>query len=398
VLTGATTRVHPAAEAKYAPEPSSEAQRFRFGAPELEIIETPGHPPDSVWPAATNHARAGDAKALFTGNRLFIGDIGRPDLASGAPLEQQARNLYDRLCRKLARFPDRTTVYPAHGEGSLCGEGMSAKPMTTLGHQPRNNPLSNDVPFKEFRRVMTEGFRARLDSLAAMAQKNRQRPTLLSEAASCARLSTVQVERTIQDGAKLVDDRDEVTFGAAFLPGSINVGIKPNSGNSLGMVVDAGAEIILAAGSEADALEAVFRFGHAGYDRLIRRLADGVSGRTMQGKALDHPVQLKTGSRVHVPQKYPEHIVLDVQADAERPTGHIDRAIHKPISEQISNGIDLDKKRQITTVCGSRYRGNVAGSALRHGDRSQHLLLGGGHRRIGLVRACFITPSAARSC
>ena len=363
--TGATIHVHPAVEAEYPHEPLRDGQRFRFGAAEIEIIETPGHTPNSVSLAVTDHARSEDVQALLTGDLLFVGDIGRPDLAGEDLLEQQVRNLYDSLYGKLSRFPDWTEVYPAHGEGSLCGKGMSSKPMTTLGYERRNNPLLNSMPFEEFRRIMTEGFQIRPDNFADMVVKNRKGPALLREAAAFTRLAVGQAEQAVRNGAKLVDVRDQVAFGAAFLPGSINIGIRPNSVNWLGMVVDATSEIIIVADSETDAREAAFRFRRAGYDKLIGYLADGVSGWAMQGKALDHLPQLTANSLIHVLGKYPDHLVLDVRTEAEWQMGHIDGAIHKPISDLIASGIDLDKKRHITAVCGSGYRSNIAGSFLK---------------------------------
>lgn len=362
---GATIHVHPAVEAGYPHEPLSEGQRFRFGAAEIEIIETPGHTPNSVSLAVTDHARSEDVQALLTGDLLFVGDIGRPDLAGEDLLEQQVRNLYDSLYGKLARFPDWTEVYPAHGEGSLCGKGMSSKPMTTLGFERRNNPLLNKMPFDDFHKVMTEGFQVRPDNFAVMVEKNRKGPALLKEATAFTRLAVPQVEQVVRSGAKLVDVRDQVAFGAAFLPGSINIGMRPNSVNWLGMVVDAASEIIIAADSEADAREAAFRFRRAGYDRLIGYLADGVSGWAMQGKQLDHLPQLTVDSLKHVLAKYSDHVVLDVRTDAEWQAGHIDRAVHKPISDLIHSGIDVDKRRHITAVCGSGYRSNIAGSFLK---------------------------------
>jgi glyoxylase-like metal-dependent hydrolase (beta-lactamase superfamily II)/rhodanese-related sulfurtransferase len=363
--TGATVHVHSAVEAGYPHEPLREGQRFRFGAAELEVIETPGHTPNSVSLAVTDHARSKEVQALLTGDLLFVGDIGRPDLAGEDLLEQQVRNLYDSLYKKLARFPDWTEVYPAHGEGSLCGRGMSAKPMTTLGFERRNNPLLNNMPFDEFHRIMTDGFQIRPPNFAAIVDKNRQGPKLLSEAVSLTRLSVPQVEHAVREGAKMVDTRDQAAFGAAFLPGAINIGSRPNSVNWLGMVVDAASEIIIVANSDADAREAAFRFRRAGYDRLIGYLADGVSGWAMQGKPLDHLPQLTADSLMHVLEKYSDHVVLDVRTDAEWQAGHIDGATHKPISSLIQHGIDLDKERHITTVCGSGYRSNIAGSFLK---------------------------------
>lgn len=363
--TGATIHVHPAVEAQYPHEPVSEGQRFRFGAAEIEIIETPGHTPNSVTLAVMDHARSDDVQALLTGDLLFVGDIGRPDLAGEDLLEQQVKNLYDSLYSKLSRFPDWTEVYPAHGEGSLCGKGMSSKPMTTLGFERRNNPLLNQMPFDEFHKLMTEGFQVRPDNFADMVEKNRKGPALLRKTAAFTRLAAGQVEKAVRNGAKLVDVRDQVAFGAAFLPGSINIGMRPNSVNWLGMVVEAASEIIVVADSEADAREAAFRFRRAGYDRLIGYLADGVSGWAMQGKQLDHLPQLTVDSLKHVLAKYSDHVVLDVRTDAEWQTGHIEGAVHTPISDLIQHGTDLPKQRHVTAVCGSGYRSNIAGSLLK---------------------------------
>ena len=362
---GATIHVHPAVEAKYPHEPVRDGQRFRFGSAEIEVIETPGHTPNSVSLAVTDHARSEDVQALLTGDLLFVGDVGRPDLAGEDLLEQQVRNLYDSIYGKLARFPDWTEVYPAHGEGSLCGKGMSAKPMTTLGFERRNNPLLNEMPFEEFHRIMTEGFQIRPDNFAVMVQKNRQGPALLSEAAAFTRLAPTQVEQALRDGAKLVDVRDQVAFGAAFLPSSINIGMRPNSVNWLGMAVKASSKIIIVADSEADAREAAFRFQRAGYDKLIGYLADGVCGWAMQGKRLDHLPQLTAESLKHVIEKYSDHIVLDVRTEAEWRDGHIDGALHMPVSDLIEAGLDLPKQRHITAVCSSGYRSNIAGSFLK---------------------------------
>ncbi len=363
--TGATIHVHPAVEAEYPHEPVSEGQRFRFGAAEIEIIETPGHTPNSVTLAVTDHARSDDVQALLTGDLLFVGDIGRPDLAGEDLLEQQVKNLYGSLYSKLSRFPDWTEVYPAHGEGSLCGKGMSSKPMTTLGFERRNNPLLNQMPFDEFHKLMTEGFQVRPDNFADMVEKNRKGPALLRDGAAFTRLAVVQVEQAVRNGVKLVDVRDQVAFGAAFLPGSINIGMRPNSVNWLGMVVDAASEIIVVADSEADAWKAAFRFRRAGYDKLIGYLADGVSGWAMQGKQLDHLPQLTVNSLKHVLATYSDHVVLDVRTDAEWQTGHIEGAVQRPVSDLIQHGTDQPKERHITAVCGSGYRSNIAGSFLK---------------------------------
>jgi glyoxylase-like metal-dependent hydrolase (beta-lactamase superfamily II)/rhodanese-related sulfurtransferase len=376
--TGATVYVHPAVEAAYAHEALREGQHFRFGAAELEAIDTPGHTANSVSFAVTDHGRSPDAFALLTGDLLFVGDVGRPDLAGEDLLEAQVRDLYDSLYTKLSRFPDWTEVYPAHGEGSLCGRGMSAKPMTTLGFERRHNPLLNGLPFGNFRRTMTESFQVRPPNFAAIVDKNRRGPQLLSGAAPFTALSVLQMEQALEAGARIVDTRAQTAFGAAFIPGSVNIGLTASAVNWLGMVLDADRDLVVVADSPTDALEAAHRFRRAGYDRLVGYAADGIAGWAFRGKPLNHLPQVTPASLRRVLDKYPDHVVLDVRTDVEWHTGHIEGAVHLPITDLIKCGIELDTQRHITTVCRSGYRSNIAGSFLKsRGYEHVFSLIGG---------------------
>jgi len=376
--TGAKICVHPAIEAGYAHEALQEGQRLRFGAAELEVIETPGHTPNSVSFAVTDHARSEDIFALLTGDLLFVGDIGRPDLAGEDLLDEQVRNLYESLHTKLARFPDWTEVYPAHGEGSLCGKGMSAKPMTTLGFERRNNPLLKGLPFDEFHRLMTGNFQVRPPNFMAIVDKNQRGPQLLGDAATFTELSVLQVDQALANGAQVIDTRAQSAFGAAFLPGSINIGLGASSVNWLGLVLSADTDVVIVADSAENAHQVAVQYRRAGYDRLIGYVPDGVASWALQGKPLDHLPQLTPASLKHVFEKYGNHVVLDVRTDAEWESGHIEGAIHLPLPQLVAQGIDLDRQRHITTICRSGYRSNVAGSVLKsQGYEHVFSLIGG---------------------
>lgn len=376
--TGASVHVHPAVEAEYPHEDVHDGQCFRFGAAELEVIETPGHTPNSVTLGLTDHGRSSEIFALLTGDLLFVGDIGRPDLAGEDLLEEQVRNLYSSLYEKLARFPDWTEVYPAHGQGSLCGKGMSAKPMTTLGFERRHNPLLNNMPFDQFHDIMTAGFQLRPDNFMAIVEKNRGGPRLLADVPPLRNLSVRQVEQAIEKGVRLVDTRSQTAFGAAFISGAINIGMTPDSVNWLEMVLDAESEIVIIADSAGNARLAADRYRRAGYDNLTGYLADGVSGWALQGKDLNHLPQLTSASLRHVLDKYTDHLTLDVRTDEEWEQGHIENALHVPISTLIRDGIEIPKDRHITTVCGSGYRANIAGSLLKsQGYKQVFSLIGG---------------------
>jgi len=221
------------------------------------------------------------------------------------------------------------------------------------------------MPFEEFRRIMTQSFPAQRDIFTPMVQKNRQRRALLRQASSFTRLSTVQVERPAQDNAKLVDVRGQVAFAPAFLPGPINIGTKRDSTAWPGIVADAGSQIIPVADSKADALEPAFRFGQVGCDRVVGYLANRVFGRAMQAEAPHQLPQLTPATLIRALRKRPDHLVLDVRADAQWQMGYIGGAIYKPASNLIARGIDPNKKRHTTAVCGSGHRGNIARRCLK---------------------------------
>ncbi|MGI5922381.1 MAG: MBL fold metallo-hydrolase [Lentisphaerae bacterium] len=375
--TGADIYVHPGVEAAYPHKELHEGDRFRFGAGEIEIIETFGHTPNSVTLAVCDHSRSEDVFALLTGDLLFVGDVGRPDLAGADLLEEQVKNLYNSLHSKLARFPDWTEIYPAHGEGSLCGKGMSAKPMSTLGFERRNNPLLK-MSFAEFHKAMTKEFQVRPDNFAVMVDKNRRGPAALAKAAPFVAMSIPQVEEAKKRGARIVDTRVPSAFGAAFIEGAVNIGLTPASVNWLGMVIPADTDIIIVADTPARAQEAAHIYRRAGYDRLIGYIGDGISGWAAKAKPLNHLPQISTAGLKRIMQKYPDHVIVDVRSDAEWSTGHIDRAKHIPIEQIIQKKVDLPKDAHITIVCASGYRANIAGSILKAmGYEDVFTLIGG---------------------
>jgi len=186
------------------------------------------------------------------------------------------------------------------------------------------------------------------------------------------------VERAIAQSARIVDARVPSAFGAAFIPGSVNIGLDPNSVNWLGMVLNAETDIAIVADSPSAAREAAHLYRRAGYDRLIGYLGNGISGWALQGKPLDHLPQLAPAGLKHVLDKYADHVVLDVRTDSEWETGHIEGAVHVPIAELVQAGVEIDKQRHVTTVCRSGYRSNIAGSILKsQGYEHVFSLIGG---------------------
>jgi rhodanese-related sulfurtransferase len=221
------------------------------------------------------------------------------------------------------------------------------------------------MPFEKFHEIMTGSFQVRPNNFAVMVNKNRKGPAYLSQVPPFNSMSLLEVERALQQGAKIVDTRVPSAFGAAFIPGAINIGLTPASVNWLGMVLAADNDIIVIAETSDKAHEAAYIYRRAGYDQLIGYLEGGVTDWAAQAKPLDHLPQLTPSSLQHVLDKYKDHMVVDVRTALEWEDGHIENAIHLPIEKIIKKEFDLDKKRHITVVCGSGYRSNISGSIFK---------------------------------
>lgn len=225
---------------------------------------------------------------------------------------------------------------------------------------------------------MTTGFQVRPDNFGVMVDKNRRGPSPLAEAAPFELMTVEQVAEALANGAKIVDTRVPSAFGAAYINGSVNIGLTPSSVNWLGMVMPATTNMIVVADTPARAAEAAYIYRRAGYDRLIGYLGDGISSWAAAAKPLDHLPQLTPASLKHVFEKYPGHLAVDVRSETEWESGHIDGAMHIPIGAIIQGMFKLDKKMHITVVCGSGYRSNIAGSILKSmGYANVFSLIGG---------------------
>lgn len=178
-------------------------------------------------------------------------------------------------------------------------------------------------------------------------------------------LSAKQLIEARDRGAALVDIRKATSFGGAFVPGSINVGLTPKSVMWLKMIVDSERELVLISDYDGEAEAATQQFGAAGFTRVVGSLDGGVSGWAALGLPLDHLPQLPVQGLAHVLEKYPDHLLIDVRTADEWNTGHIDRALQMPITQLLQQGIDEATDRHITAICGSGYRSNVAGSYLK---------------------------------
>lgn len=376
--TGADIYIHESAPVKYRHKAITEGDVFEIGAAKIEVLHTPGHTPNAVSLLVTDRARSEEPQMILTGDLLFVGDIGRPDLPGNEILDEQVQNLYNSLYGKLGPFPDHLEVFPAHGEGSLCGRGMSAKKSSTLGYERRANPMLRFPDFASFKAEVMSAFPVRPKSFSHIIQTNLKGAPTLDACPMDKRLTPKQFEQMIADGATVIDARDSAAFGGFHIPGSINIGFEKQLANWVGMVVDPTAEIVLVVADHEDYDRMVTELHRIGYDLIFGYLSGGIMAWLMSGRAVD---QLEQTSAQQLSARLAGNgmRVIDVRTPAEWQSGHIARAEHFPLTRILEGQYpQAPKDEELVLHCGSGYRSNIAASILRQAGFSRVKSLAGG--------------------
>jgi len=376
--TGAPICMHPGTPAKFAFTPLPEGMELEAGAARLKVLHTPGHTPHSISLVVSDLVRSEEPWLILTGDLLFVGDIGRPDLVGKAALEEQISNLYNSLFVKLGALPDHLEVYPAHGSGSLCGKGMSPKPSTTLGYERRHNPRLMYASFEDFALAMGQDFPARPKSFSHIIATNAAGAPLLERCPLERALSVADFEARRAAGATIIDARDGAAFGGCHIPGALNIGFEKQLANWVGMVVDPKADILLVVDGRA-AFDAMRTELHRiGYDNILGWLAGGIQAWIYSGRPTDRLEQVGAPELAGRLAKGDSPVLLDVRTPAEWSQGRIAGARHLPLAEILQACCALPTEDEIVVYCGSGYRSNMAGSYMKnHGYGNVKSLAGG---------------------
>ena len=356
----------------------SEGERISLGDVTLQIMTTPGHTPESVSVLVFEHADDEVAYGVLTGDALFIGDVGRPDLLAsvGVTADELGAMLHDSIQNKLMGLPDEVRVFPAHGAGSACGKNLSTERQSTIGEQRRFNyacrPMTKDL----FVELVTEGQPTAPGYFVYNATLNKQERELREPQATVPALSAEQFEQALVDGAKVLDAREVADFTAGHLIGAVNVGAEGRMAETVGMVFrpEDAIVIIAPAGGEQ---EAATRLARIGYDNVLGYLTDP------EGYLVQHQDEVGPASRLTVAQVEGaradfEVQLIDVRNPGEVAGGMIDGAVNIPLAQLAERSSELDQDRPVVVYCAGGWRSSVAASLLRHqgfGDVSD--LLGG---------------------
>jgi len=377
--TGAPICFGAQAEAEFRIERLADRQRISLGEVEVEVRATPGHTPESISLVVYEHADDLVPYGVLTGDTLFIGDVGRPDLlaAEGSSAAELAGQLYHSLRDQLLTLPPETRVYPAHGAGSACGKSLSSETSSTIGEQRSTNYALADMDESDFVRIVTEGQPLTPLYFPYSAHRNRERRPLLDEHHRPAAAPSAKVLEHQADGAVILDTRDPTEFAAGHLPGSLNVGLTGRFAEYAGDVLGPDDRIILVCDAGHD-LEATVRLARIGFDNVIAALADPVSA------FMEHPELTERGSRLTAVElverlrESPDLTLVDVRNAGEVADGAIAGSIHIPLAALLARLDEVDQHRPVVTYCASGYRSSIAASALaRAGHRDVSDLLGG---------------------
>jgi len=357
----------------------ADGERIELGEVVLEIRHTPGHTPESISIVVWQHPDDAEPWGVLTGDALFIGDVGRPDLLAsiGYSREELADHLYDSLHDKLLTLPDSTRVFPAHGAGSACGKNLSTETSSTIGEQRQTNYALLAPDKLSFVELVTEGQPPAPAYFAYDADLNRHDRALLDETEPPAPLTLDEVLERIDGGAMLVDGREPEEFAHGHLAGAINVGLSGRYAEFAGSVVPSDVDIVLVA-DEGFEIEAKNRLARIGFDRVVGHLARPYEVMT------SHPELVRSASRLTARQFGARQAeidglqVVDVRNPGEVQLGTIPGATAIPVGELRTRVDELDPDAPTVVYCAGGYRSSVAASLLRErgfGDVSD--LIGG---------------------
>jgi hydroxyacylglutathione hydrolase len=377
--TGARICFGEQAEAEFPIERLTDGQRIRLGQVVVEVRATPGHTPESISLVVYEHDDDEVPYGVLTGDTLFIGDVGRPDLlaAEGASAPDLARQLYHSLREQILTLPDETRVFPAHGAGSACGKNLSSETSSTVGEQRLTNYALAPMDEGDFVRIVTEGQPVTPLYFSYSAHRNRERRPLLDEHRQLPVVSPEEVVDRQAEGAVVLDTRDPAEFAAGHLPGSLNVGLTGRFAEYAGDVLRPDDRIILVSDAGHD-LEATVRLGRIGFDNVIAALADPVSA------FMEHPELTERSSRLTAVELVErlrgsaDLTLLDVRSAGEIAEGSITASVSIPLARLLARLDEIDRGRPVVAYCASGYRSSIAASALaRAGHDDVSDLLGG---------------------
>jgi len=384
---GATIHLGRRAEAEFACVPMKDGDTVEFGDVKLEIMETPGHTPEGISILVYDLASSTqEPLAVLTGDTLFIGDVGRPDLLAsiGVTADELADMLYDSITNKLMKLPDATLVYPAHGAGSMCGKSLSKETVSTIGEQKKFNYALQPMSREDFKAIVTADQPEAPDYFVHDAILNRKERASLEDAmkTTLKPLSLDEVLAMRKAGGQILDVRDGIDFEGGHLEGGLNIALSGKYATWAGSMLSHDKPIVVIA-EEGGEEEAVMRLGRIGFDNVGGYLAGGMNALANRDDLVERTQRITApalgewldGLRSDAG---PTPTIIDVRSEAEYAGGHIAGARNIPLTHLDERFGEIPIGKPIVVHCEGGYRSAIAASLLQQlGRKDVHDMVGG---------------------
>ncbi len=345
-----------------------DGDEIQLGKVTLRVLETPGHTPESISLLVIDRSVSEQAIKVLTGDTLFIGDVGRPDLAGarGYTPEAMAGMMYDSLHEKLLKLPDQTEVYPAHGAGSMCGRNISSDTSSTIGEQRKFNYALKPMSKDEFVRMMTTDMPPAPAYFSTDAEINRAGAAPLSSLPRPAALTPAEVAELAKEDHMVLDVRSAAEFGLGHVPGAINIGLSGQFAMWAGSLLPLGAPLLLVAESDEKVDEAVTRLARVGIENVKGYLAGGMLAWHQADFETASIPQISVDDLDQMIKEEAKLQVIDVRRPPEYDGGHVPCAAAAPLAilKERLPILNLDPTRPTAVICAGGYRSSAATSIL----------------------------------
>jgi hydroxyacylglutathione hydrolase len=339
---------------------ATDGQEFKLGKVTFKVLHTPGHTPESSCYLLLDEN--GKEHAIFSGDTLFVGDVGRPDLLDGVmSREELASMMYDSLNKKIKTLPDSVIVYPAHGPGSACGKNIGKETFSTVGEQKKFNYALKDMSREEFIGKVTDGITPPPSYFFEDARINKMGYNPIDEVISTNKkpLSPAAFKKAVEDGALILDTRKPDDFEKGFIPGSLNIGLNGQYAVWVGTLIDINRPLVLIT-ENSNEEEAILRLARVGYENVSGYLNGGIQS---WNEKLD---TVKSIAAAEVAGQFENGIdVLDVRKPGEWNTSHMKGAEFLPLADMPDNLEGLDKNKPYVIHCAGGYRSMIACSLMK---------------------------------
>ena len=389
--TGAQIIFGPNADTKYKVHNAKDAEEFKVGKIRIKVLHTPGHTPESTCYLLFDES--GKEHCIFTGDTLFVGDVGRPDLLDGKmSKEELAGMMYDSLNNKIKLLNEDVIVYPAHGPGSSCGKNIGKETWSTIGQQKKTNYALQDMSKEKFISLVASGLTAPPQYFFSDAHINKHGYENIDEVMNrnLKPLTVGAFKEEIKNGSLILDTRPADDFEKGFIKNSINVGLNGQYAVWVGSVIDIRQPLVIIA-AEGKESEAILRLARVGYENVKGFLKGGVDAWKKEGKELE-TINSITPHEFEAIIKKEKVKILDVRKQGEVDNGYVEGAVHISLSDLNNRINELDKNETYLVHCAGGYRSMIAASIMKAKGYKNIFNVYGGYGKIKEMNVPLVVP------